>query len=60
MKTTTELTPREIANASGMASTWSSPDGFCKVQHFANGQRFLFSPAFDYPISLSPAQFTAK
>jgi hypothetical protein len=59
MTTTTNATPHETASASGMASTWSSPDGFCKIQHFANGQRFLFSPTFEFPISLPPASFTA-
>lgn len=49
-------TPYEVAKGSGMKSTWHSPDGWAKVEEFANGQAFLHSPAIAYPVQLTQAR----
>ena len=53
-------TPYEVAKGSGMKSTWHSPDGWAKVEEFANGQAFLHSFAIAYPVQLTQARASSS
>jgi hypothetical protein len=48
------FTPYQRIKASGEKSSFYSPDGFCKIEEFENGARFLHNPLIGYPVSLSP------
>lgn len=52
------LTPYQKTKAAGIKSSFYSPDGFCKIEEFENGARFLHDPLIGYPVSLRPNKTT--
>lgn len=52
------LTPYQQTKAAGIKSSFYSPDGYCKIEEFENGARFLHDPLIGYPVSLRPNKTT--